>query len=191
VAVLVAGSTGCTSDGSTPEPAPSQTPLTAVDLSGLQVTRSDFCDAVDEGAVIAVLGGQPSASSSYGNGDRVRLTPKVRDVAHEYGCTWRRHRVTARTWVFAEPVTPGRGRTLVAARADTEGCSPAGELQFGSPGSVLVCAAGGSRTVTMAGLFGTAWLTCEVTAPRADAAPGRLEAAQRWCADVATAAALP
>src|SRR3712207_8782988 len=53
-----------------------------------------------------------TSTTSYGNGDRAKVTRGVRDVAHEYSCTFRRGARTARAWVFVPPLTPREAREL-------------------------------------------------------------------------------
>ena len=53
---------------------------------------------------------------------------------------------------------------------------------------VQLCRETSSRTVTMAGLFGSAWFTCEVTTPSAEDDSERLASAERWCVEVVVAA---
>ncbi len=199
-AVLLAGGlVGCTGTSEDPvPPAPTETPLAEVDLSGVAVAREPFCDALDPDAVADVLGGAPRSTDAYESGDTRRLAPGLRDVVHEHGCTFDRGRSRAAAWVFAQPVTAAQARALVRERKDVRGCAPAGDLRFGTPGSVLACVGKvrgrAVRRTSLAGLFGDAWLTCEVTRPTASegAGPDRVarESAQRWCASVATAAAL-
>jgi hypothetical protein len=191
-AVLV---TGCTGDDPA-EPAPTTTPLAAVDLTGVAVPRSTLCEAIDEESVAAVLGGEPERADTWSPGDRVELPSGSTDVAHEHGCSWARGPVLARAWVFAQPVTAAPARAWLRELRSGSGCEPTGPLEFGSPGAVVSCAARRSTTVRMAGLFGDAYLTCEVARGTRRAAQraspeqaGTAEQAQRWCADVALATA--
>jgi hypothetical protein len=184
-ATLVSGCTGETAPG----PArPTQTPLAEIDLSGLTVGRGPFCEALDEGSVEGVLDGAPAATDHYVSGERRRLAPGVRDVVDEFGCTFQGAETATQAWVFAPPATRPDVRSWLAERASVRGCSPTGDVAFGSPGQVLSCDGRGSRTVTMAGLFGDAFLTCEVTTTARSDAATALESAQRWCASVARAA---
>ena len=67
------------------------TPLADVDTTSLVVRRAPFCDLVDRAAVARALGVEDEEVpdvAAYGNGERTQLTDKVKDVAHEYGCTW-------------------------------------------------------------------------------------------------------
>jgi hypothetical protein len=67
-----------------------------------------------------------------------------------------------------------------------------GGPRFGTPGVSTRCRVATPRgtAVTLRGLFGDAWLSCELTTPDATAAgdPVRetVRRAQRWCVAVAT-----
>ena len=85
----------------------------------------------------------------------------MRDVAHEYGCSWRAADGTvASAWVFAPPVTAARAAEL-AARGRPRGRLPAGHRRPGVRRSV-----GRGATVAASiafhGLFGDAWLSCSL-----------------------------
>ncbi len=200
VTLLTCTLTGCTEDSArTAGPSsPEVEPLTDVDLRGLVAVRAPFCEALDRRRVEQVLGGAPRRSDSYAPGDPARLAAEVVDVAHEHGCTFSRGAVTARAGLLARPVTRARAREYVDARRRQADCSPAGVLDFGSPGLVQTCRPpsttekpGGSRhgtgslVVTMSGLFGDGWLTCQVTDRSPDRVDELVEEAQRWCAEVA------
>lgn len=206
VAVSVLLLAACTTE--TPAPSrsaePSVVPLQAIDLAGVSAKRAPFCDSLDVTAISSVLGGKPRHVASYGPGDRVALTPGVRDVAHEYGCVFQRRGVTARAWLFAQPVTRGQARSYVGTRLHARGCSTAGVLKFGSPGVVQLCRPGspeprrkarhgGAALASMAGLFGPGYLTCQVSAtPESRLShDDLLTRAQRWCASVATTVGTP
>ena len=199
LAVAVSLLTGCTSETPAPRSAePTVVPLQRLDLTGVSAKRAPFCDSLDAAAVASVLNGKPWHDASYGPGDRVALAPDLRDVAHEYGCVYRRRGITARAWLFAQPVTRGQAKSYVHTQRGVAGCSTAGVLKFGSPGVVQFCrparragpagAPKGTTLATMSGLFGPGYLTCQVSAT-----PGTrlshddlMTRAQRWCASVAT-----
>ncbi len=192
--------TGCADDPAPPAApsSPETVPLTDVDLAGLAAVRAPFCESLDVARVGDVLGGPARHTDSYAPGDRVRLTSEVVDVADEHGCTFTRGAVTARAWLLAQPVTRGQAREYATARRRQPECSAAGVLEFGSPGVVQTCrppstsekpgggeAGSGSLVVTMSGLFGDGWLTCQVTDRSPAEGDALLEGAQRWCAEVA------
>lgn len=183
---LLAGCTGDAPD-SAPVPTDPPTPLASYDTSGVTIVRAPYCDRVDEAAVEEALGGPPRRDSSWDNGDPVRLADGTKDVAHEYGCSWSAGPASARTWLFAPPVSAAGARDAVEQARASEGCEPDGQAAaFGTPSLALVCA---DRTLVSAsyrGLFGDAWLVCEVTGE--DAAEEILERAGRWCVAVAEAA---
>jgi hypothetical protein len=188
VAVGLVVLTGGEDDDPSARPSPSPTRLDKVDLSDLPIARQPFCAALDEGDVEDALGTPVSATGHYDSGDRVRLTAAVRDLSHEYNCTFSGSAGTqARAWVFAEPVT-ARVATRIAAQArSAKGCRPVQAAPtFGTPTVSTLCQAGGSRVVSLRGLFGDAWLTCQLTAPATEAAPETVRRAEQWCVRVAT-----
>lgn len=157
--------------------------LSSVDTTTLTVRRAAFCGALPDATVAAALGSRVHARSSWHPGQTVQLTAELKDVADEYGCSWTSTagRV-ARAWVFAPPVTLARADTL--AHHKPTGCTPltpapaaAGEPVFGRPSSALTC---GDSTL-LRGLFGDAWLSCEL-------ASHDLDLVGRWCLAVARAA---
>jgi len=181
--------------------APQVTTLDQLASSDPVVARGSFCDRVPDGAVVAALGGEPTASSDYANGDRAPLTEQTTDVAHEYGCSWTSGTgATARAWVFAPPVTRGRAAALVR-RGPGRGCTAGTPASYGDPTLASTCTSrtSGQVTTTRAGLFGDAWLTCALTGPAdAAAAPAPSPSTQpadpqdrldAWCVQVALAAA--
>ena len=173
-------------------PKPTTVPVADLDLSGLAAVRAPFCEALDPTALSDLLGRDPRRRSTWSPGDRVRLEEGLVDVADEYGCSFVRRGVTARAWLFAQPVSRREAGGYVEERRRTPGCRAAGVLSFGSPGVVQACRVAGkspARVVAMAGRFGDGWLTCEVTAAPASAGAGLIERAQRWCAAVATTVA--
>jgi hypothetical protein len=193
VLVLLAATAACTT-AEPPSPGAVEpdlgTPLSQVHTRRLVVPREPFCDRLPAVVVERALGGPARNRAAYNSGDRVRLTPAVRDVAHEHGCVFRgRKKAVARAWVFAPPVTRARARALVAAAATAVGCSPVADAPaFGRPSAATVCEAGGVRLTTYAGLFGDAWLSCSLSTTTLG--PGALlDQAGRWCAAVALAAA--
>ncbi len=175
-------------------PTPTATPLASLDLSGLPVARRSLCGRIDRGDVERALRGPVVETDHYGSGDRTSLTTGVRDVSHEYDCTYRAGTgAEARVWVFAEPVTRGVARGIVRDVRGTRGCRPvSGGPAYGAPTVSTSCpvATPPGRAVTLRGLFGDAWLSCQVSTPStATAGDPRRETerrAQRWCVSVAT-----
>lgn len=199
--VLVGGPSQVDPGADAPAADPSPTDPAAV-LDGLEdlvVRRASFCAAVSDATAADALGDEVASTGSYDSGQRVRLTGDVRDVAHEFGCTWRSGGATARAWVFAPPVSPERARALVRAAEQADGCTRVPAPAYGSPGVALQCERGGRPEASYRGLFGDAWLTCTLlpAAAGADGADGAAGAADpdatvraaSWCAAVATAAA--
>lgn len=176
-----------------PAAAPAPVTLAALDTGELLVARTDFCTAVPEDAVTAALGGRVDEVVAYGNGRKARIVGSLRDVAHEFSCAWTAVDGTvARAWVFAPPVTTRRAAALVeSARRDT-GCEPLPDApSYGEPSVALVCTRGGSRRQSFRGLFGDAWLTCQLAAPAAVPVAALTERTSRWCAAVVQSTAPP
>ncbi len=164
------------------------TPLADFDTRTVAITRGAFCDAVPDDAVERALGRAATEATAYGDGQPARVTDGVRDVAHEYACTWTGGGVSARAWVFAPPVTPADARGLVAGARAEEGCEPQPDAAaYGAPTVALRCGTGREITLSHRGLFGDAWLSCSLAGPvpAAEAA----DRTGRWCVAVAQAAA--
>lgn len=168
----------------------SATPLNSIDTTALTVARAEFCSAVDPREVEAALLGEAVEHDSYANGDEVTLTEGLTDVAHEFGCAWTgADGAVARAWLFVPPVKTALARRLIKSASGTPGCTSSAEPAFGSPSVGLTCREP-SPSASYRGLFGDAWLTCEVTP-----APGSTDLDQvraragGWCVAVARAAA--
>ena len=172
----------------TPTPTPTPTPVRDVDLSGLPIPRVRFCDLIGDSALPRALGGTVTKQAHYDSGDRAELAPGVTDVSHEYSCTF--VGVTgaeARAWVFAAPMRPATAQPLVRQVSQAQGCRTVrGGPTYGHPSVTTLCAVHGPATqVTLRGLFGDAWFSCELTRPgRAEFRTRRL--AEQWCVHVAT-----
>ena len=196
--LLGTGLTGCTGgedEPPVPSPAPppsasaSPTPLDAFDSTRVTVARAGFCGLVPADAIEAALGANAVSEATYGNGQRAELAVGLRDVAHEYGCTWTAADGTqARAWVFAPPVPADDARTLSRTLGDRAGCTTPDAPAFGRPSVATLCRAGRGTTATYAGLFVDAWLSCSLreTGPRR-AQQGLLRRTGLWCVDLATA----
>ncbi len=172
---------------SAPSPSRGDAPI---DLSDLPIARDLSCDALDDPAVAAALGGAVTARDAYTDGDRVELAPGLTDVAHETSCGFATDEAEARVWVFTAPVSTAGARDLVRDRRRQRGCTfPDLSTGFGTPGLVSVCTGTGrdrSVSATLSGLFGDAWVSCRLSqrgAPIPDAVVAR---ADRWCVHVAT-----
>jgi hypothetical protein len=169
VLVLLASSlSGCegtpkAAPTTTTAPSPSTTPLsTYPSPSDITVSRSLFCDRVSPTAIEHAIGGPAEESDEWVNGDP---TP-TGDKGREYGCSWGTaaggH---AAAWVFAPPITRARATALSRSAPDLK-CrrltSP--DLPpFGDPSAAYSCGLNSGATLfRLAGLFGDAWLTCEV-----------------------------
>lgn len=182
---------GCSDD-----PAPER-PVEVVDTSiadfdGTTVTvpRTPFCELYADAAVAAAVG-EVEATRHHGNGEEV---PGVGDLGHEHGCSFvGEDRVVASAWVFVPPVTVGQAKELVRDARSTQGCRAVSGHRFGSPALGLVCRGDTVATASYRGLFGDAWLTCEIQTPEYATArlseERLLEAAGDWCVQSATAAA--
>jgi hypothetical protein len=174
----------------TPTPSPTPTPLASLDLSGLPIQRAPFCDELDQGDVEDALGGPVSGTAHYDSGDRVALAAGLTDVSHEFGCTFDAATgAQARAWVFAEPVTVPVGRSIIAETRSGTGCTVVGKAPtFGTPSVGTLCRTGkpAGQVVTLRGLFGDAWLSCQLSTPGATGADQTVQRAEQWCVRVAT-----
>lgn len=190
------GISSCQGDGNPSDETPSgaSTPLSAFDTGNVRVIRDAFCSQIGPESVAEALGGDAESSASYNNGEKARISSRVRDVAHEFDCTWvGADGTTAQAWVFAPPVTPERGRLLArtAAREAGPGCTTVEAApEFGSPSAAVQCKAHGRLETSFHGLFGDAWLSCSLAAPASETDQAALlERAGRWCVTVVEAAA--
>jgi hypothetical protein len=180
------------SPSAAPTPTTSSTPLAQMDTSQVIVARAGFCDRVSPTAVEAAVGSHEYDDTSYSNGDRARLAGGLSDVAHEYSCTWTAQDGSrAQAWVFAPPVTPVQARHLVRGEL-RPGCSRADtSAGFGAPSVATSCAgrvSGAGTELGYHGLFGDAWLSCTLTAPKGPAPDDLPQRADHWCAAVLQAA---
>lgn len=175
---------------STPSEAarPSQRPTTLadVDTTTMVVQRRAFCDRVPSHDVEQALGGPATGSSSYDDGDTAHLG-SVTDVAQEYGCAWTGPKGTkAHAWVFAPPVTKAWAHQL--ADSVPAGCRRQPQPDYGKPTLAYTCTDHRRTTVSLHGLFGDAWLSCDLTGARREPAAAVAERAERWCLATAVAA---
>ncbi len=192
VGVVTLGSEGGGGGGDEPTPAKesfSTTTLAAFDASGLVVTRGAFCDALDERQVAAALGDDPADSASWDNGDTIDVGNGVEDLVHEFGCRYTAaDGTTAQAWVFAPPVDAAGAQRLVKVAGKAAGCEVGAGPAYGAPTLALTCTRDDGVRASYRGLFGDAWLVCEVARPAgADWDP--VDRAGRWCVGVLEAAA--
>jgi hypothetical protein len=168
----------------------STTPLASFDTSLLTVPRAAFCAGIDERQVSAALGGEATDASAYDNGDEVALTDGVTDVAHEYGCVWTGPDGSeARAWVFAPPMDSDRAQRLVREASKAQGCESSPTPAYGAPSVGLACTGDSGARASYRGLFGDAWLTCELRLTDPQVGPDELrERAGAWCVGVALGA---
>ena len=140
------------------------TPLSELDTTGLVVSRGPFCDAIDDRQVDAALGAVPDALDVVENGDTIDVAGTgTEDVVHEFGCSYTvagRH--VARAWVFAPPVDATQAQRLVEQAGKGPGCEAGSGPPFGAPTLALTCTKDGVVRASYRGLFGDAWLVCEV-----------------------------
>jgi hypothetical protein len=193
--VAVAG--GANHDDRPPPPREkpfSTTALADVDTTTARVARAPFCSAIDDRQVDAALGAAPDPVQ-WVNGDRLDLGGTgagSTDVVHEFGCSYAApDGGTARAWVFAPPVAAAQAQQLVRSAAKAPGCQVGSGPAFGSPTLALTCTEDGTTRVSYRGLFGDAWLVCEVELPAGSAAAvdpvdpvDPVDTAGRWCVGV-------
>lgn len=185
VGVLVGVAGGCAQHASTQQPRMQArpTPIAQLNTEAMNIPRIDFCALVPHHAIDAALGSTHPHASSYGDGDRADVTGQGSDVVAEQGCLWSAGSAQARAWTFARPIDRRFARAVVREEAGRPGCSLVSGPPFGQPSLTQRCRTGQSVRVRHAGLFGSTWLTCEVTdtAP----APQVRSRADAWCAEIA------
>lgn len=176
----------------TPAPKPFETTsLADYDAADAVVERAPFCEAVDGRQVEAVLGSEPDVAA-WSNGDRLDVDGDGEgkpDVVHEFGCRYAVPDVgAAEAWVFAPPVDGARAARLVASAKKGPGCEVVTGPPFGSPTLALTCTTRSSTVrASYRGLFGDAWLVCEVELSSTSGVDAQ-DAAGRWCVGVLQAA---
>jgi hypothetical protein len=162
----------------------SPTPLSEFDTTSVVVTRAAFCDLVPPTAAALALGAPVTATDEYANGERATLTTGVRDIAHEFSCSWStQDGSTARAWVFAPRVTEKAARRWVVALRGQKRCRIPQAPGFGDPSVATLCTTGSGTEAAFQGLFVDAWLSCSLSSqsPRKDL----LDRAGQWCVQVA------
>jgi hypothetical protein len=188
---LLGACTGDDEPAAEADPSAPSTPLASYAADTVVLDRGPFCEDIPAAAVEEALGGTATDSTTYGNGERARLTDDVRDVSHEFGCTFRAEDgTTARAWLFAPPVTPARARDLVKDARSGQGCRPEPQDPgFGQKSVAVVCEADGETTASYRGLFGDAWLSCSLAVATGSVQDSALlDRTGRWCVQVAEAA---
>ena len=188
--VVLGGSDDATEDTTSSEEPFKTTPLASYDASSATVTRGAFCAALDHRQVAAALDAEPESTTSWLNGDPVEVTDGMEDVGHEFGCEYAGADGTvARAWVFAPAVDADQAQRLVRSAGQAPGCEAVDGPAFGDPTLALTCTNDGGAQASYRGLFGDAWLVCEVVRP-----PGAtwdvVDRAGRWCVGVLEAAAI-
>lgn len=175
--------------GGAPRPSAGATPKPEqdVDLSALPIPRGPFCDLLDDPDLVTALGGRASHSDHYNSGDRAHLAPGVTDISHEYGCSFSAASgAVARAWVFAQPVQTGQARALTRRAAHASGCHPvASKPTFGRPSATTACRRKGATEVTLQGLFGESWFSCQLTVPGDRSPRATVRRTESWCVHVA------
>ena len=99
-----------------------------------------------------------------------RRRPRVRLLVRRPG------REVAQAWVFAPPVDAPQAQRLVRSAGKGPGCQAGDGPLFGAPTLALSCTKDGEARALYRGLFGDAWLVCEVVRPVGatwDVRPGR------------------
>lgn len=192
VAIVTALSAAGCSDDEEPERQVevNPTPVDRFVSDAVQVSRASFCSRIADEAVTAAVG-EVASTRHYGNGERANVSGRIRDVAHEYNCTFvGSSGDVARAWVFVPRVTRAQARALVRGVRRQDGCRLVDGHSFGSPGTGSICVRGGRTEAAYRGLFVDAWLSCSVTDGGREklSEPALLKRAGDWCVQTATAA---
>ncbi len=186
--LALGGSDEPAGSGGSGEQAFATTPLTSYETESVTVARGPFCEAIDARQVSAALDGEPDSSTSWQDGDPVEVAEGVQDVAHEFGCEYVGADGTlARAWVFAPPVDAEHAERLVRSAGKAPGCETGDGPAYGDPTIALTCTNDSVVRASYRGLFGDAWLLCEVVRP-AGATWDVADRAGRWCVGVLQAA---
>lgn len=174
---------GCSSQGKAPAAA-HPTPIAQLHTAAMTIPRVEFCSNVPTRAIADALGTTSSRLAAYRAGDRTAVAGATEQVA-ENGCAWLASSgpALARAWVFASPADATMARDAIQDARSTPGCHLVASPPFGAPSLTQVCDARGTLRVRHAGLFGTSWLTCELsdTGPLAAVR----ERADAWCVQIA------
>lgn len=175
---------GCSANSPKTEPSTvAPTPLSRLNTAEMKLARVDFCHLVPTGAVRDAVGSQ-ARRTTWGNGSVAQLGP-VKDVSHEFGCSWTGGDGAASAWIFAMPVDAQLARQAQQ-DARVKGCTVT-RSTFGDPSFTQSCTGSpaGAR-VRYAGLFGSTWLTCQ---DQSSTLPATTldQRARAWCVEIANA----
>lgn len=191
VLLLALTLSACSQDDD-PEATPTArpTPLSAFDADGTTIARTDFCDRIPDAAVERAVG-EVADSSHYGNGESAAVSGTVKDIAHEFNCTFTgTSGAVARVWVFVPQVTRARAKSLVAEAGRQQGCRRVPGQGFGKPSTGLACRTEDGAEASYRGLFVDSWLACSVSRPDRKAPQDELlDRAGEWCVQTVSAAA--
>jgi hypothetical protein len=186
LALLLGLLAGCS--GSTPKPHPAAppppTPIAQLNTAVMTVHRIPFCDLLPRQAVTDALGQKAADHEAWRYGDASRFVGGPGDRAQEFGCRYSAGGAVAEAWVFASPVDSSLARQVIRDTVQQSGCRELTAASFGTPSVDQLCHRnGGMVRVRHAGLFGQSWLTCQLSAPLAEATVERR--ADAWCVQVA------
>ena len=113
----------------------------------------------------------------------------MKDVSHEFGCTWTAGRRDHRARLGLRAADhPGPGHRPGALRA-RPGVRQGPAARFGRPSLASRCRTSEGVERGYRGLFGDAWLSCTLLGPGRKEPADLSARADHWCAAVATAAA--
>jgi len=184
---LAAGAlAGCSSHDTTTRASSRPTPIAQLNTAAMDIPRIDFCSRIPRQAVTDALDSTKSRLASYRDGDRTAVAGGTDTVA-ENGCAWlaTNSPALARAWIFASPVDRTLARSALRDARTTPGCRLVKSPEFGNPSLTQVCQTRGNIRVRHAGLFGTTWLTCELSDTGTVAAVRAR--ADAWCVQVVNA----
>lgn len=185
--VLVVAATalaGCAGGGKAAPPPARPTPIGRLNTASMTLPRVEFCNRVPRVAVRAALGTGRWRLAHYRDGDRTAVAGST-DTVSEDGCAWAAERgsALARAWVFAPPVGAAAAHAVSSEARTHPGCHVVQGPAFGRPSLTQVCTVRSGTRVRHAGLFGSTWLSCEVSdASPASAVRARADA---WCVQIA------
>lgn len=184
LATLLAVS-GCSGSGAPPKAqAAPPTPIARLNTAAMTLPRVTFCSRLARTAVRAALGSAGRwRLATYRDGDRTAVGAGTDTVAED-GCAWAADTgsALARAWVFAPPADTQLARQVIREARGRSGCRLVKGPAFGSPSLTQVCTGTTGTRVRHAGLFGSTWLSCEVSADASVAVVRKR--ADAWCVQV-------